>query len=63
MLQPDPKLLGLTLQADLLKFRSSKFNIIIYIINITIGIIINIINIVLKSDIVVRLKLLNLAFI
>jgi hypothetical protein len=57
MLQLDPKLLGLSLQADPLKVGSCKFNIIINIKNI----IIYIINITLRSDIVV--KLLEFGFI
>jgi len=38
-LQPDPhpRLLGLVLQSDPLKLESCKFNIIINIINITLG--------------------------
>jgi len=38
-LQPDPhpRLLGLVLQSDPLKLKSCKFNIIINIINITLG--------------------------
>ena len=38
-LQPDPhqRLLGLVLQSDSLKLESCKFNIIINIINITLG--------------------------
>ena len=60
------KLLSLVLQKDPLKLELNKFNIIINIkntiiciINITIGIIINIINITLRSDVVARLKSLG----
>jgi hypothetical protein len=59
MLQLDPKLLGLSLQAHPLKVGSCKFNIIINIKNI----IIYIINITLRSDIVVKLKVLEFSFI
>jgi hypothetical protein len=39
ILQPDPhpKLLDLVLQSDPLKLRSCKFNVIVNIINITLG--------------------------
>jgi hypothetical protein len=36
-LDPRPMLLGLVLQSNPLKFRSCKFNVIINIINITLG--------------------------
>jgi len=36
-LDPSPMLLGLVLQSNPLKFRSCKFNVIINIINITLG--------------------------
>jgi hypothetical protein len=36
-LDPHPMLLGLVLQSNPLKFRSCKFNVIINIINITLG--------------------------
>jgi len=36
-LNPHPRLLGLVLQPDPLKFGSCKFNVIINIINITLG--------------------------
>ena len=56
MLQPDLKLLGLTLQPDSLKLGSCKFNIIIsikniiiYIKNIIIFIITNIANIIINK--------------
>ena len=70
-LQPDPhpRLLGQALQTDPLKLGSCKFNIIvnikniiICIINITIGIIINIINITLKSGVAARPKPLGFCF-
>jgi hypothetical protein len=56
VLQPDPRLLNLTLQPDPLK------NIIICVIIITIGIIINIINITLELIIAVRPKIFRSNF-
>jgi len=63
VLQSYPRLLGLVLQANSLKLGSCNLNIIINIkniiiciINITIDIIINIINITFKSDITTKLK-------
>ena len=70
-LQPDPhpRLLGQALQTDPLKLGSCKFNIIvnikniiICIINITIGIIINIINITLGLYVVIRPKTFESSF-
>jgi hypothetical protein len=52
----------MALQLDPIKLRSDKFNIIINIINITIGIIINIINITFRSDVAVRFKALGSNF-
>ena len=49
MLQPDSRLLGLTLQSDPLKLGSCKFNIIINIKNIIIFIIMNIANIIIDK--------------
>jgi hypothetical protein len=52
-LQPDPhpRLLGLVLQPNTLKLESCKFNVIINIINITLG-----------SDIAATLKTLGYSF-
>jgi hypothetical protein len=63
VLQPDPKLLDLALQADSLKLESCKFNIIIYIINITIDIIINIININFRLGVTAKPKALESSFV